>query len=124
MKPNTKAILITANGCCRPVLLDDIEDIHKYIGCQFFDVVRITPDTDIFIDDTGLLNQRPMNMIASLIAVKKTGMPYHLVGDALIFGHDGQGESADCPKWVYDALSALEEQTDPAKKEDSDGTTV
>lgn len=124
MKPNTKAILITANGCCRPVLLDDISDIYKYLGCQFFDVVRVTSDTDIFIDDTGLLNQRPTNMVASLIAIKKTGHPYHLVGDALIFGHDGQGESADCPKWVYDALSALEEQTDPAKKENNDGTAA
>lgn len=124
MKPSTKAILVTANGYCRPVLLDDIEDIYKYLGCQFFDVVRITPDTDIFIDDAGLLNQRPMNMVASLIAMNKTGQAYRLVGDALIFGHDGQGESADCPKWVYDALSALEERTDPAKKEDSDGTTA
>ena len=73
MKPNTKAILVTANGCCRPVSLDDIEDIYKYLGCQFFDVVRVTPDTDILIDDAGLINQRPMNMIASLLAMTKTG---------------------------------------------------
>ena len=32
MKPNTKAILVTANGCCRPVLLDDIEDIYKSVS--------------------------------------------------------------------------------------------
>lgn len=124
MKPNTKAILVTANGCCRPVLLDDIEDIYKYLGCQFFDVVRVTPDTDIFIDDAGLINKRPTNMVASLIAITKTGLPYQLVGDALIFGHDGHGESADCPKWVYGALSALDEKTSPAKKEDSDATAV
>tara|TARA_R110000868_G_scaffold120822_2_gene320767 strand:+ start:1064 stop:1438 length:375 start_codon:yes stop_codon:yes gene_type:complete len=124
VKPNTKAILVTANGCCRPVLLDDIEDIYKYLGCQFFDVVRVTPDTDIFIDDAGLINQRPMNMVASLIAITKTGLPYQLVGDALIFGHDGHGESADCPKWVYAALSELNEKTSPAKKEDSDATAV
>lgn len=124
MKPSTKAILITANGCCRPVLLDDINDIYKYLGCQFFDVVRVTPDTDIFVDDTGLLNKRPMNMIASLIATQKTGMPYHLVGDALIFGHDGQGESADCPKWVYETLSALEKRTNPSNKEAPDGATA
>lgn len=124
MKPNTKAILVTANGCCRPVLLDDIEDIYKYLGCQFFDVVRVTPDTDIFIDDAGLINQRPMNMVASLIAITKTGLPYQLVGDALIFGHDGHGESADCPKWVYAALSELNEKTSPAKKEDSDAAAV
>jgi hypothetical protein len=119
VKPKTKAILVTPNGCCRPVLLNSIQDIYKYLGCEYFDVVRIDSDTDIFVDDTGLINQRPMNMVASLIAMHRTGMPYQLYGPALIFGHDGQGESADCPAWVLGVLKAVEN-----KKEKSDAATT
>jgi len=121
VKQNTKAILITPNGCCRPVLVSGNQQIYTYIGCEYFDVVRIGDGADIFVDDVGLITERPLNMVASLIATQKTRQPYQLYGPVLIFGHTDDGESVDCPRWVYDALKSLEPQP---KKEEADAKSA
>lgn len=107
MKKPTKAMLVTTEGDCRMVRLERTMQINEFIGCAFFDVVRLGEGADMFIDDTGLLTDAPANMVASAIAVSITGKPYELRGDVLILGgNDQTGETEDCPNWVVSLVSA------------------
>lgn len=107
MKKPTKAMLVTTEGDCRMVRLERTMQINEYIGCEFFDVIRLGDGADMFIDDTGLLTDAAANMVASAIAVSVTGKPYELRGDVLILGgNDQTGETEDCPDWVVSMVNA------------------
>jgi hypothetical protein len=102
MNPNTKAILLTVEGVVRPLFISSIADVDNAIGCAQFDIVRLGRAADIFVDDEGLLTGKPINLLASAIATELTGHAINLAGDAIVFGHDGQGGSIDCPSWLFD----------------------
>ena len=54
-------------------------DIAAAIGCSMFDVVGLTDDIDLFVDDEGLINGSPLNLPATVLA--------HLLGSrTVIFG--------------------------------------
>lgn len=102
MNQNTKGILLTVEGVVRPLFISTIGDVYNAISCNSFDIVRLGRAADIFIDDEGLLTNRPINLLASAIATELTGHAINLAGDAIVFGHDGAGNSIDCPKWLFD----------------------
>ena len=122
MKPNTKAILVSVDDWFRPLDVSNIEDIYRVLGCQLFDVVNISSDTDIFVDDEGVIDGRPSNMIASIIATVKTRRPHKLFGDVLFIGHDEKGNTTDCPSWVYEQISDLIQPQEERKEGRSVGS--
>jgi Domain of unknown function (DUF3846) len=116
MKKETKAMFISTDGVCRPVLIDNNDHIHHWIKAQWFDIVRLDEMTDMFVDDTGLIDNRPVNMTATAIATTRFKKPYAIYGDVLVFGHDGQGETIDCPPWVFEYIEGM--LNDEGDKED------
>ncbi|MBB5643649.1 DUF3846 domain-containing protein [Cryobacterium roopkundense] len=55
------------------------QDIAAAIGCSMFDVVGLTDNIDLFVDDEGLINGSPLNLPATVLA--------HLLGSrTVIFG--------------------------------------
>ena len=122
MKPNTKAILVSVDDWFRLLDVSNIEDIYRVLGCQLFDVVNISSDTDIFVDDEGVIDGRPSNMIASIIATVKTRRPHKLFGDVLFIGHDEKGNTTDCPSWVYEQISDLIQPQEERKEGRSVGS--
>jgi hypothetical protein len=111
MKQPVKGLLVTTEGDCRMVVLERSMDINHFVGCEFFDIVRLGNGADMFVDDEGLLSDRQANLVASAIAVMVTGKPYEIVGDALILGgNDETGETCDCPAWIRSLVSAEDTQ--------------
>lgn len=124
-------IVITTAGRFRPLLVQGVESMNEVIGSDTFDLVRFADDADMFVDDAGLLKNRPINLIATAIGVE-SGKSSVIVGDVLILGHDGNGESIDCPAWVAKMLmeiqeeqerrSAISREGEASKKEGKDET--
>ena len=65
----------------------NIEDIYLLTECNLFDIVSITPNEDMYIDDEGLLknNQRYFTLLG-------TGLN-NFAGKALLLSHNDEGET-------------------------------
>jgi hypothetical protein len=114
MQENTKGWKITCDGRMFEVTLNNSEDLYRELdNCRFFDVVKIDDSTDMFIDDEGLLRDAPANLLASVLLVQKTGRRYGIVGDVIVLGHDGQGETINAPSWVRDWTANMEKKISP-----------
>jgi len=114
MKEGTKGLKITCDGRVFEVTVGNNQDLYKELdNCRCFDVVRVDESTDMFIDDEGLLRDAPANLLASILLVQKTGLRYGIVGDVVVLGHDGQGETIDVPSWVRDWAANIEMKISP-----------
>jgi hypothetical protein len=97
----TKGYFISTTGDIRKHVQHRMTDVGELIGARtgFFDIVYTTTLDRVFllwVDDTGLIDQRPINPFASLIA----GRP--LFGDVFITGdEDEEGRVQDLD---YDAF--------------------
>lgn len=79
------------------VTVGDYKTIYKWIGCDCFDVARFAQNGDgCFVDDEGLLVQRPPTDFFVL-----PGYPEPLAGKGLVMGVDDEGESIS-PKTPWD----------------------
>jgi hypothetical protein len=62
-----------------------LQALYEQIGCAAVDVVRLAPDTDMWVDDEGLLRARPrINQLASYIATR-FGRPFQLYAGTVVF---------------------------------------
>ena len=72
-----------------------VENMASLIGCRFVDAVScLFRDLDIWIDDEGLMFQRPHNYRAS--ALTRDRVP--LVGNAFLAGFDEAGNTISVDK--------------------------
>ena len=69
---------------------DNTQAICEFVGCSYFDVVRIDHHDVIFVDDEGLLTA---NKDSSLFTLESYGGI--LVGNGLLLGTGSEGESID-----------------------------
>lgn len=84
----------------------DIKQITDAIGCEFFDIVRLTDGISMFVDDEGLLKPNPSdninwkavylrlmswmrNPLAIDWKVARLSLPPYIVGNVVILGADG-----------------------------------
>jgi len=85
-----KAFLINpTTETIEPILIDDeIESMHKAIGCSAFDVASIDDRNDVYVDDEGLYTKRTYFHIK--------GSNQVLAGNGLVLGIDYEtGQSVD-----------------------------
>lgn len=85
---------------------DDIKQITDAIGCEFFDIVRLTDGISMFVDDEGLLKPNPSdninwkavylrlmswmrNPLAIDWKVARLSLPPYIVGNVVILGANG-----------------------------------
>lgn len=78
----------------KPDADDHLIQMREHLDCQIVDVVRLTADLDMWIDDEGMYNHE-VNPGATLLAraFGLTHQPYF--GPALLCSHDGNGDSVD-----------------------------
>lgn len=107
----SKAIKISQDSTVTAAEIGDWTTIAPQIGAEYFDLIRLKDGADMFVDDTGLLTDRQVNLLASLIATESSGFPRLVVGDVLIAGNDGNGNTTDCPKWIAEFIGSLEPVT-------------
>lgn len=67
---------------------DVLHSMYKLIGCELVDRVSINGHDDIWVDDEGLLTMTEKSKFFSY-----RGCPSPLVGNGLILGVNGKGES-------------------------------
>lgn len=105
----TNGYFISVAGEIRKHVQHRMTDVGELIGARtgFFDIVYATTLDRVFllwVDDTGLIDQRPINPFASLIA----GRP--LFGDVFVTGdEDEEGRVQDLDydffdEWFSDGL--------------------
>ncbi|RYD13995.1 MAG: DUF3846 domain-containing protein [Lysobacteraceae bacterium] len=79
--------------------------IRAAIGCRWFDVVRLSPDLDMWIDDEGAtLADAQVNVVATAIARAYGAIWQPFCGVAVFAAHDRHGETVGLPEPVKDAL--------------------
>ncbi|NUK55484.1 DUF3846 domain-containing protein [Streptomyces lunaelactis] len=109
------ALLITPEADIVPVNLPADTDnrmvvMRSVIRCERVDVVALTDQVDMWLDDEGLYNH-PVNKLATLLAVRFgfTWQEYH--GPVLLTGGaDAEGETVPLSKdKVLALLTSLEE---------------
>ncbi len=68
-------------------ILGNAKDVYLLTDCTRFDVVSITPNEDMYVDDEGLLknNQRYFTLLG-------TGL-VNFAGKALLLSHNDEGET-------------------------------
>lgn len=102
-----KVLKISTAGEQIPVCIDgdiriQLEQIYKLIHCDCIEIVRLTPQIVMVVDDEGLINDAKYNRLASLLY----GFP--ICGDVLLAGvqHTPDGDDlADLPEtWQDDLL--------------------
>jgi Domain of unknown function (DUF3846) len=79
------ASLITASGAKSTIDIKglDWQDITKAIGAEYFEMVRLPFTTDVMlVDEEGILRNKPINSLASIIAKQP------IVGDVIIATQD------------------------------------
>jgi Domain of unknown function (DUF3846) len=91
------ALVLTPDGGISEIDLPSethavLEALYKAIGCDAVDVVRLTTQLDMWVDDEGLFTQVP-NPVATAFARRygRTAQTYH--GPAVITGVDGDGNT-------------------------------
>ncbi|NLG22213.1 MAG: DUF3846 domain-containing protein [Actinomycetales bacterium] len=90
------ALLIAEDGEIAEVDLsatDTLRTMYQVIGCSSVDVVRLTTNLDMWIDDEGMITDRPVNVLATLLArhFGRTYQPY--CGPALLGGMTDDGDT-------------------------------
>lgn len=98
----TNGYFMSTTGEIRKHVQHRMTDVGELIGARtgFFDIVYATTLDRVFllwVDDTGLIDQRPINPFASLIA----GRP--LFGDVFVTGdEDEEGRVQDLDYDIFD----------------------
>lgn len=74
---------------------DDPSEITSLLKCDLFDVVRVTAEDDLFVDDEGLLKVAEDTKFFTV----RGGTPF--AGNGLILGHTESGDSAPTKLNLY-----------------------
>ncbi|RYF59690.1 MAG: DUF3846 domain-containing protein [Comamonadaceae bacterium] len=79
--------------------------LRSAIGCRWFDVVRLGPDLDMWVDDEGAtLADAQVNVTATTIARAHGAIWQPFYGVAVFAAHDGDGATVGLSEDVKDAL--------------------
>ena len=101
MSTTNTALLIPAdiNAACKSVQIPDRDlfEVSKIIGCEYVGRVNVLSiiregigmNTDVWVDDCGLLNDSPVNVRASIITGQR------IVGNVVITGCTNKGDLCD-----------------------------
>jgi|LakMenEpi03Aug12_release.lakeMendotaPanAssembly.Ray.scaffolds.fasta_scaffold17070_2 hypothetical protein len=108
-----RGYLIRTDGRRGFVDVGDWRGIAETLECDWVDVVRLEGGADMFIDDEGLLTDRPLNYIATVLAIEKGPIRTWLRGDVIVFGTHGDGGTEDVPEWVEKWVEELKRSIEP-----------
>ncbi|MEU5109618.1 DUF3846 domain-containing protein [Streptomyces sp. NPDC021354] len=115
MSRTPDALLITPEADIVPINLPaDVESrltvMRSVIRCDSVDVVALTSQMDMWLDDEGLYNH-PVNKLATLLAFRFGFMSQKYYGPALLTGGaDAEGETVPLSKdKIVALLTSIEE---------------
>jgi len=95
-KTPMKALRINTDGTYEDIeLAPGLKGYYDAIGCQTFDMVRLSEDCDMWVDDEGLLNGSELNLMATALRATMHQVRYDLplMGNAVLTG--GATEEGD-----------------------------
>lgn len=72
---------------------ETLKALYDAIGCRTVTRVSLGANVDLWLDDEGLLVDNP-----TLWVLDGSSQPF--AGRGVILGHDGEGESVDCPERI------------------------
>ncbi|WP_166788283.1 DUF3846 domain-containing protein [Cryobacterium sp. MDB2-33-2] len=64
---------------------NNVEALQRSIPCDYFDVVCLDGDIDLFVDDEGAINGSPLNLYLTIVA-HALGTPAVLFGTGIALG--------------------------------------
>ena len=112
------ALVLTTDGEVKPAPVpasDTLHWLYEQISCSLVDVVRLSKDLDMWIDDEGLINESPVNILATLWARWFGGLDVIIHGNAVLAKNDGQGNTVELgAQEVYAFMSTMEKILDLA----------
>jgi hypothetical protein len=85
----------------------DYRTIAPAIGAELFDVVTLIPnELACYVDDEGLLKNRPINVVASILYAEERGADSPIVGPAIFFRPTPDGDMDELREVGLRALAA------------------
>jgi len=116
-----KGIVIRTNGKVEPIEIEGLKGmqgvVDGYIECALTGDISEDEHWDLWANEEGRLLELPMNQVARVFIAEMSDIPIEQVfsmhGDFLLLGHDGEGESIDCPQSVADIAMALSMFSEP-----------
>jgi hypothetical protein len=110
-----KGILIRTNGKVEAIEIEGLKGmqgaVDGNIECALTGDISEDEHWDLWGNEEGRLLELPMNQVARVFIAEMSDIPieqvFSLHGDFLLLGHDGEGESIDCPQSVADIAMSL-----------------
>jgi hypothetical protein len=106
----SKGIVIKTNGKVESIMVDGLKGMQDIVG-GYIECALGGDDWDLWANEEGRLIGLPMNMIAMKFVAKMADYDFDSVlslhGDFLLMGHDGEGETTDCPKEIADIAISM-----------------
>ncbi|MFD7011168.1 DUF3846 domain-containing protein [Rhodococcus jostii] len=104
-----QAVQIGVDGCLEVIDLGAREStgaaLRSAIGCCWFDVVRLTDELDMWIDDEGaIVADAEVNLMATAIARAHGAIWQPFCGVVVFAAHDGNGATVGLSDAQRDAL--------------------
>lgn len=81
----------------------NIKEYTKLLKCDYFDIVQVCENLDVYIDDEGLMVDEPkMNMVATMMGLRP-------LAGSLVFtgGCDKNGNTLSLTEWSIEQLKGL-----------------
>ena len=99
------AILVPVEGKPSFVKIGDYTDLNKHVECRCGTTVYHPGNRDCYawVDDEGLLVNKPLNLILSTIME----YPGPLVGNGVICGVDDDGENVDVDSDIIELVESV-----------------
>jgi hypothetical protein len=91
---------------------DTLTFLRTHIACDYIDLARLTTTLDMWLDDEGMFN-RPVNLLATVLAQAYGLTSQNYYGTAVITGHDGpdtKGLTDDQVRILLAQLGDIREQ--------------
>jgi len=107
MSLTTPAVSVNPDGEVREVDLgagaDQLGALYRAIGCDVLDLLTVTPQLLLWVDDKGVVNGSPVNTVATALVAATPQLRSHTIRGTVVFtgAADPHGDvTALAPEWV------------------------
>ena len=94
---NVVVIAVDERGAVPDIITEDYRSIYRTLDIRLFDIVQVSEEMDMYVDDEGMINGSESNYLAtqflkSVAVANGRELRQQIYGNVLLALHDEEGE--------------------------------